>query len=469
MNHLRRPDSSASSQAIPGPRSMFGWRMNMLRFYRQPFLFSRWLYEKYGQVVALGHGNQPAFVFAFGPELNQQILTNPELFNVSTALLKVPEESLLGRMFYNNLLLMTGEKHKKHRRLMQPSFHRQQIASYCNDMIQLTQSLSESWQGKLEIELNLEMKKLTQRIAVKTLFGLYNEEDLDQMGALIQRLTRMMPLISMAPVKFPGSPYHQALHSAEQLHGHIQEMITEKRLSPNSMDVLASLIQARDEDGAQLSDDELIGHAFSLYVAGHETSANALTWSLFLLSQHPHVAHNLMEEIDDKLGGADPTIEKLGSLSYLDAVVKETLRLMPPAGIGIRVTSDACILGGYMIPRNTNVMFNQMITHRIPELYEDPDHFKPERWSSIKRTAFEYLPFSAGEHMCIGWNFALQEIKVVLAVLLQRHRFSVRPNANISPNMMMRPLHGLPMEVVPQDRKFKRTPVRGTVHHLIHF
>ncbi|MGG4439972.1 cytochrome P450 [Brevibacillus fortis] len=460
---------ATGQNCIPGPRSILGWRMNMLRFFRNPFTYSRWLYETYGKTVAMGHGDNPSYVFAFGPDLNEQILTNPDLFKISSSLVKVPKDSLMGRMFYNNLLMMTGEKHKQYRRLMQPAFHRQQIVSYCNDMVQLTKQLSDSWLGLSEIELNHEMKKLTQRIAVKTLFGLYNEAELDQMGRLIHEITKSPLFVTLAPINIPGTPFHRALNSAKQLDAHIRVMIEEKRKNPNAVDVLSSLIQARDEDGTKLSDDELVGHTFSLYVAGHETTANALTWAFFLLSQHPDIQSNLLDELDGVLAGNDPTIEKLSSLSMLDGVIKETLRLLPPAGIGVRITSSSCQLGGFTIPKDTNVFFNQMITHRLPELYDQADLFKPERWRTIKRTAYEYLPFSAGEHMCMGSNFAIQEMKVVLAILLKRYRFSVVPNAKISPNMMMRPVHGMPMRIVPQDRQFQKTPVCGTIHQLVDF
>lgn len=456
-------------KSIPGPRSLLGWKMNMLRFYRNPFTYSRWLHDEYGKIVALGHGEKPSYIFAFGPEYNQQILTDPDLFQISSSLLKVPEESLLGKMFYNNLLLMTGEKHKKHRRLMQPAFHRQQIVSYCNDMVSLTNRLGDDWEKKQQIDLNQEMKKLTQRIAVKTLFGLYNEEELDQMGEYIHKMTKSLLWVTLAPFNIPGTPYNQALRSAERLDTHVRSMIEKKRSETNATDVLASLVHARDEDGSRLTDDELVGHTFTLYVAGHETTANALTWSIFLLHQHPDILSHLLEELDGNLKGNDPSIENLSSLSLLDGVIKESLRLLPPAGIGVRITSKSCELGGYTIPKGTNVFFNQMITHRLPDLYEEPDRFKPERWSSIKRSPYEYLPFSAGQHMCIGWNFATQEMKVALAILLQRFRFAMVPDSKITPNMMMRPIHGMPMKVVPQDSQFQRVPIRGAINQYIDF
>jgi len=213
----------------------------------------------------------------------------------------------------------------------------------------------------------------------------------------------------------------------------------------------------------------MIGHTFSLYVAGHETTANALTWAIFLLVQHPDIHSSVMEELNTVLKGSPPTPRQLSELPLLDGVVKESLRLLPPAGIGTRIAAAPCALGGYSLPERTNVFFSQFITHRLPELYEEPDRFKPQRWETIKPSAFEYLPFSAGPHMCIGWHFAMQELKIVLAVLLQRYRLSVVHDAAISPNLMMRPVRGLPMRIGPHDGRFERVPVRGTINRMIEF
>ncbi|TLS53206.1 cytochrome P450 [Paenibacillus antri] len=454
---------------IPGPRSIAGWRWNMFRFFRNPFAFQRWLYETYGTLSALGQGDKPSTVFAFGPEMNRQILTNPDFFEVSTALVKVPKDTRMGELFYNNLVLMSGEKHRRHRRLMQPAFQQDQIRQYGRDMATITGRLADEWEGRTEIDLNVEMKKLTQRIAVKTLFGVQDEEGMDRMGSLIDRMTRSLLLVTLAPVDIPFTPYHRALRIAEKLHARIRSMIHDKRRDPDETDVLAALIRAHDEDDATLTDEELIGHTFSLYVAGHETTANALTWALFLLVQHPDTYASVMEELNAVLSGSPPTLEQLSELPLLDGVVKESLRLLPPAGIGTRVTAAPCELDGYFLPERTNVFFSQLITHRLPELYEEPDRFKPRRWETIKPSAFEYLPFSAGPHMCIGWHFAMQELKIVLAVLLQRYRFSVVRDARISPNLMMRPVRGMPMRIGRHDGRFERVTVRGSIHQMIEF
>lgn len=455
---------------IPGPDSALDWRINMFHFFRSPFAFQQTLFEHYGKVAALGKSHKPSSVFAFGPDLNRQILSNPNFFEMSTALVKIPKDTVMGDLFYHNLLLMSGEKHKQHRRLIQPAFLHGQIEKYGQDMASITELLADEWRGRTRIDINTEMKKLTQRIALKTLFGVHHTEMMDSMGMLINRFTKSFLLTTLAPINLPFTPYRRSLRIAQQLNTQIRSMIHEKRQESDATDVLAALIRGHDEDGFALSDEELVGHAFSIYTAGHETTANALTWTFFLLIQHPDIYANVMEELNAVMGGSHPTREELSRLSLLDHVVKESLRLLPPASIGTRITAAPCELDGYVLPAGTNIFFSQFITHRLPELYESPNQFKPHRWETIKPAAYEFLPFSAGPHMCIGWHFAMQELKIILAVLLQRYQFSLVHNAKITPNLMMRPVHGMPLRITLKNGRFERVDdVRGTIHRLIEY
>jgi cytochrome P450 len=441
----------------------------MLKLYQNPFKYLRWLHDTYGDLVTLAQGNA-SYVCAFGPALNFQLLTDPHLFGVGdTELVKIRKDTTFGKLMTFNLPQMNGEKHRQHRRLMQPAFHKQQVARYCEDMIALTQQTLDSWRDQSQIDLHHEMQRLTQRIAVKTLFGLYDEAELTRVGALMRDMSRSLLLVMVLPLDIPGTPYARVLRISEQLDAFIRATIARKREQQDATDVLATLIQAHDEDGTKLSDDELVGHAFTLFAAGHETTSNALTWTLFLLSQHPRVFADLLDELEGTLHGNAPTVELLSHLPLLDGVVKESLRLLPPASIGIRVTSASCELGGFTLPKGASIIYSEFVTHRLPELYQEPDRFKPERWATLDRSPYEYLPFSAGRHMCIGAGFATQEMKVVLAMLLQRYRLSVVPKARISSNISMRPPHGMPMRVFPQDRQFQRVPIRGTITELIDF
>jgi cytochrome P450 len=428
------------------------------------------MYTTYGDIAVLAK-NDPMVVFAFGPQYNFRLLSNPDLFHVSNdkSLKKVPRGTALTRLWLNNLLRMDGDQHKQQRRLMMPSFHKKQIVNYHNDMIDQTQRLLDRWQAGTGSELNLltEMQWLTQAVTVKTLFGLDDEVRLKRLGDQMQNLIQVMTLGLVILVDFPGSPYRQALKAAQKFEAEIRAIIEQKRAQPEATDVMAMLVQAHDEDGEKLSDDNLIGHAFALYVAGHETTANALTWTNFLLEQHPHSLADLLDELDAKLHGAPPTVEQLSQLPLLEGVIKESLRLFPPAMAGLRIATEACELGGFELAADTNIMYSQFITHRMPELYEEPNRFKPERWLTLDRSPYEYLPFSAGHHMCIAASFAMQELKIVLAMMLQRYRLAVRPNAKISTDLRMHAQPGMPVSVFAQDRQFKRTPVRGPIQTMV--
>lgn len=458
-------------RAIPGPRALpvLGGKVNLLRFFFNPFRTMRQLHSTYGDVVALAQGD-PSFVFAFGPALNHQLLAQPELFTNGTGpLLRLPKNTAAERLFTQNLAVMNGAHHKQQRRLMQPAFHRQQVQGYAAAMAALTQRMLDQWQSGATIDLLAEMRQLTQRIAITTLFGLDGETELAQVGELLRRAVAgaTSPLALLVPYNLPGLPFHRVNRLMERLEDYMRSVVSRKRAQPDATDVLATLVQLRDEDGTRLSDEELIGHAFTLFVAGHETTSNALTWTLFLLNQHPRVCADLLDELEGTLHGTAPTVEQLSRLPLLEGVVKESLRLLSPAPIGIRITAAPCELAGYALPRGANVIYSEFITHRLPELYAEPDRFKPERWYTLQPSTYEYLPFAAGPHMCIGWAFAMQELKVVLAMLVQRYRLALVPNALIAPSIGMRPARGMPMRVFPQDRQFQPVLVRGGIHELV--
>src|SRR6266567_8358722 len=360
-------------QTLPGPSALplLGSGANLLKLFRDPCIYSRWLHDTYGDVVAMAHGD-PAYVFAFGPALNFHLLSQPTLFEVGKGkILKASKDTALGRLLLFNLLNMNGEHHKRHRHLMQPAFHKRQIGLYHDDMAALTRLMLERWQSLPEINLHAEMKKLTQRITVKTLFGLDEEKEIDRVGVLLQQLNASQAWLLVTPlIDMPGMPYHRMLRLAEQLESFIRTMIAQKRSESEATDVLAALVHAHDEDGAKLTDEELISHAFTLYVAGHVTTSNALTWAIFLLHQHPRILADLLAELDGKLHGDAPALESLHQLSLLDGVIKESLRLLPPTPTSMRIAASPCEVGGFALPRGSMIFFSPFMTHREPSLYE---------------------------------------------------------------------------------------------------
>ena len=220
-----------------------------------------------------------------------------------------------------------------------------------------------------------------------------------------------------------------------------------------------------------LSEDELLGHVSVIFVAGHETSANALTWTLFLLSQHPEIAADLLDELDTVLKGEAPTVEQLQQLPLLERVIKESMRILPPVPWNARATFQPTVLEGYELPTGTEVWVSIYHTHKNPDIYPEPLKFNPRRWETLEVDNFQYNPFSAGSRKCIGAGFAMMEIKIVLAMLLQKFRFQCLPQQKITYKalIVLAPKGGLPMLINQQDRDFSQDVrgVEGNIQELV--
>ncbi|GAB4205991.1 MAG: cytochrome P450 [Roseiflexaceae bacterium] len=462
------------SAYLPGPSvlPLVGARGNLARFLLDPVGYTAGLYRDYGRVCTIAGGHAGAMLFAFGPEYNHQVLSDSELFRSPSFLnFPVPDGSAPQRLD-SGLISMNGAQHKQHRRLLQPAFHRRQVEGYRDAMVTTAEHYLERWRTGDQLNLAHEMQMLTLLVASRVLFGLDTEAEAEQLGAMTTRWFELLlaPAVLLAPYDLPGSPYRAMLRHAEVMDTAYRAMIERKRATVEEQhDVLATLIQTRDEDGARLSDAELIGHAHNIFVAGHDSSANTLTWALFLLAQHPQVYADLRDELHGLLRGAAPTLEQLGRLPLLDGVLKETMRLMTPAIMIKRDTTATCEIGGYLVPGGTPVLISPYITHRLSELYPDPERFVPARWFGLDRGPYEYLPFGAGPHMCIGASFAQQEMKLVLALIVQRYAFETVAGTRIDRQvrLFLAPRAGMPLRLLPPDHKPKRVPVSGNVHEMV--
>jgi cytochrome P450 len=412
-------------------------------------------------------------VFVCGADLNREVVTLTETYHKSAIGGLQKQLSTRQQIMWNwgtGLFHVNGEMHRQHRRLLMPAFHKKQIESYRDDMVLLTQRMLDRWQVGQRVDVQDEMSRLSLRIAGKSLFG-----DADShVGVLLQQMIRVLlrPTPAILGQDIPGFPLHHALNASQQADQKLRQQMAYKREHGlDNNDVLSMLLQAQDEDGARLTDDEVVGHVGIIFMAGHETSANALTWTLLLLSQHTSVAADLLDELSNELHGEPPTIEQIAKLGLLDRVVKESLRLLPPVPLNHRILAEPTELGGHLIPTGTEVFVSIYHLHHDPALFPQPEKFDPDRWLTINPTAFEYNPFSAGPRMCIGAPFALLEIKVVLATLLQRHRLEFIPGTRLDRRVRitMAPLHGLPMMVRPQDRQFTRGGggIRGNVREMV--
>ncbi len=465
-----------SARSMPGPRAapVLGWRGNAIWFSLDTLTHLRQLYQMYGKIVALARGSD-RFVLAFGPEHNQQLLSQPDLFYTTDAgslPMPLPRNSALERLFSNGLLQMNGPRHAQQRRLMMPALHRKRIEAYRDDVVALVERKLASWRTGEQRAILREMRELTLSVAVRTLLGLDPQQEGDAVRRLVEQWGNLFFSIpSMAlPFDIPGLPFRRLLHLSQRLESEFQAMIDRKRASgADQGDALSMLLQAHDEDGTQLTDTELIGQTFTLFVAGHETTATALTWTLFLLSQHPRVMADLLDELDGRLRGAAPTVEQLSDLRLLEGVVKESLRLFPSLSWSARVCAAPCELGPYLLPKGASVVYSPFITHRMTELYSHPNRFVPERWQTISPSSYEYLPFAAGPRMCLGAAFAMMEMKIVLPMILQRYRLTLPSGATVDRTGLIFPVpkNELPMQISRQDRQFTRGKVRGNIRALV--
>src|SRR5438094_784770 len=272
------------------------------------------------------------------------------------------------------------------------------------------------------------------------------------------------------PAKFrtTGQFIHGPKDSAQR---RILALLQNGRLdSTNRTDVLWLLIQGRDDENRGMTDTELVGQATILFGASFETTASTLTWTTFLLAQHPAIMRELMDELDRVLGGNAPTRDQVPQLSFLDRVIKESMRILPPVPFTIRAAEDDAIpMGSLTLSHGTRVICSHFLTHHLPETYPEPEMFRPARWREIDPTQYEYMPFSAGPRACVGAMFAIQVLKISLATMLQKFRFTVVTGARIDRvvRITMNPRYGMPMLLTKNDRRYESSKVRGQIHEMV--
>ncbi|MBZ0286763.1 MAG: cytochrome P450, partial [Anaerolineae bacterium] len=385
---------------LPHPPTIpiLGWRAHALRLFSDSARFPREWQRRYGNLINLGAGKGGGLL-AFGAEYNRQVFTQPDVFytiDAETFPVRLPPDSALFRMWNSGLLQMNGARHDQQRRLMMPALHKGRIEAYRADMIALTERQMGDWKAGETRLLLKEMRELTASIAIQTLMGLKPEDE----GAPLLRMFEtwsngiQSPLTMAAPFDLPGLPFRRIMRLSEQIEADMLALLARKRqTAQDSGDAFSMLIQAQDEDGSRMSDSELIGQALTLFVAGHETTASALTWALFLLSQHPRTMAALAGELAP-LNGDAPTPEQWNQFPILDGVIQETLRLFPPLPIVSRASTAPFEMGGHHFPARTGVILSAFVTHRMADSFPQPDRFLPERWASIDPSPYEYIPFS---------------------------------------------------------------------------
>jgi cytochrome P450 len=407
-----------------------------------------------GDVAFFKMGGQPAF-FLNHPEMVRDLLVvNAHKFKKGRALQRA--KKLLGE----GLLTSEGEFHLRQRRMIQPSFHRQRIADYAGAMIEYGERMANSWQDGEVRDIDKEMMRLTLQIVGKTLFSANVEDEADEVGgaltALIEMFNYLLLPFSELLEKLPIPQARRFNRAKEILDKVIYEIINERRKSGEDKgDLLSMLLLAQDEDdGGFMTDEQVRDEALTLFLAGHETTANALTFTWYLLSQNPEKEAKFHEELNTLFpNGETPKPEDYPRLKYTENILAESMRLFPPAWALGRLAIEEHEFGGYEIPKNALILLSPYIAQRDSRFWENADAFIPERWQtqSVKEAGQKYIyfPFGGGIRRCIGEQFAWTEGVLLLATLGQKWKLRFMPEQRIAlnPLMTLRPKYGMKMRI----------------------
>jgi cytochrome P450 len=362
----------------------------------------------------------------------------------------------------NGLVTSQGDFWLRQRRLAQPAFHRQRIGAMAEMMTRATHELIERWdamasQGK-PLHVGPEMMGLTMRIVGDALFGTNVADKTVVVGqafdVLSAQVVHRFRTFNIIPPVLPTRADRLFRGSIKTLRGVVGQIIAERRKSGEDRgDLLSMFMLARDEEtGAQMDDTQLTDESVTMLVAGHETTATTMSWIWALLHQHPEVEARLHAEVDSVLAGRPPTFEDLPHMPYSRMVVEEALRLYPPAYVLSRKVLAEDELCGFRIPAGSSVDLSPYATQRLPEFWEEPEQFRPERFTPeqvAKRPRFAYFPFIGGPRQCIGNAFALMEAQLITACIAQRFRLRMVPGYTPTPEPLitLRPVGGLPMHL----------------------
>jgi cytochrome P450 len=441
----------------PGPKPKYPGQW-LVEVGRNPISFLGWMKKEFGDVVHFRLGPAKVFLVSHPDHIQEVLSTQSQNFMKGTGL------QWAKRLLGDGLIVSEGDTHHRQRRMIQPSFHRQRIATYAEAMVQCASKLQESWKDKQELNMSDQMMRLTLQVVGKTLLNVDMEEQITEISLALTECINVLK----KRLFWPYTAWVEALpipsnlrmdRASRRLKGIVEGIIREhKKIGGDQMDLLSTLLASRDseQDGTGMTDEQVRDEAINLLLAGYETTANALTWMWYLLSQNPGVGEKLHKEVDQVLHGRLPTVEDIPNLSYTEKVFAEALRVYPPVWVLGYQALRECQIGGYQIPKNGQIVMCQYLVHRDSRYYSDPEQFQPERWTSefkASRPRFAYFPFGGGPRQCIGEPFAWMEGVLLTATLAQKWKFNLKAGhpVELYPSITLRPKHG--MKMVLEERK----------------
>jgi cytochrome P450 len=426
---------------------------------RNPLEFFESLARTYGDLAHVRLGGEHVFVVSDPRVIKDVLMTHNQNFTKSRGLERT--KRLLGE----GLLTSEGATHLRQRRLMQPAFHRERIAKCAETMVEYAERARASWTDGATLDLSQEMSRLTLSVVGKTLFDTDVESQAKEVGealtGVMESFWLLMLPFSKTIERLPLPRMRRSRVARARLDAIVYGFIRERRASGRDHgDLLSMLLMAQDEEdrGRGMTDVQVRDEAMTIFLAGHETTANALMWTWYLLSQSPMVARRLHEEIDRVLQGRRPTVADIAALPYVERTVTESMRLYPPAWLVGRRAINPYPIDGYTLPARSIVIMSQWIVHRDGRHYAEPARFDPDRWTPAFKAAlpqFAYFPFGGGPRRCIGESFAWMELMLIVATIAQRWRFELVPDHPVEtqPLVTLRAKHGMKMIARARDGK----------------
>jgi cytochrome P450 len=445
--------ANAPVRRPPGPRGLPIIGTSFMASRDSTRTLSRWARE-YGDIVFYRFFDFPVYIL-FHPQHVEQILLGKGGNFVKGMTSRANPE-----LFGNGLLTSDGDFWRRQRKLSNPAFHRESIQRYAEITTEEAARMLATWKTGETRNVHNDMMNVTLRIVLRSLFG----ADLDESIRVIEPA---LDAIMASSSGFHSIAFYLGLptpmrarhfRAVDEINRVVYSLIARGREKLKSgeitgaKDLLTLLLTARDDDGNSMSDQQLRDEVITLLLAGHETTALNLSWSWYLLAQHPEAEAKLHAELARVLGDRPPCAADLPNLQYTDQVVRETLRLYPPAWRIFRRTEDALTVGEYTLPPGSNIVLSQWVTHRDPRWFPEPGRFDPDRWSAAaaaKLPRFAYFPFGGGPRVCIGAGFAMMEATLLLATIAHCFRLRLAANQRVQPlaSITLRPKNGIRVEL----------------------
>jgi cytochrome P450 len=452
-----------------------GWRL-----LRDPITAMRQSHAEYGPLIVVsemlpfsGRVKLAALglplVLAAGPEFNNEVLSNPAVWRPVSIFPGGPKNSAARRLGAG-LARMNGARHAHYRRLMLPPLRKGSVEALGDKMVRLAEEEIAAWPSGETIDLWERVCRLMHSYAIGLLFG----DDRARGYPIAEMVSDMFalkwtPAVRACPINLPVTPYGRFLKEGETLERCILDWAGRKRGRVDGGDLLSIMVNNPEEDGSAARDSTIVGLVPQLFGAVFETCQNALIWTLVLLAQHPRVAGELLDELQTGLADTAPTLAGIAELPWLDAVIKESMRILPPAPMQARVAQADTGIAGHPVPKGGRILLSSFVTNRMPERYPQPDSFRPERWASINPTAFEYPVFSAGPRNCPGYLLGMAMVKVAVAAILRRYRIELPPLTRVDyiARPGLRPRGKVQAVLRQQDGAFSRSRIDGNISGLV--